>query len=169
MDYIRIKCLTLFQKGVCPINPLVSPWNRSSFLWQKYVKYFPAYLRSRKELHSSVFEELYEHRFFFKKIIQQIINGTHYNLDIHQYSHTKCYWTTFPCHHLPLISKISKRKTGAIKYAQALKDGKISENICFLFDEFFYKICEEYFGGELNGSDEYGELYKGIVCFMIVV
>ena len=75
----------------------------------------------------------------------------------------------FPCHLLPLISKISKRKTGAIKYAQALKDAKISENICFLFDEFFYKICEEYFGGELNGSDDYGELYKGIVCFMIVV
>ena len=73
MDYIRIKCLTLFQKGVCPINPLVSPWNRLSFLWQKYVKYFPAYLRSRKELHSSVFEELYEHRLFLKKIIQQII------------------------------------------------------------------------------------------------
>ena len=27
---------------------------------------------------------------------------------------------------------------------------------------------EEYFGGELIGSDENGELYKGIVCFMVV-
>ena len=27
----------------------------------------PAYLQSRKELHSSVFEEIHEHRFFLKK------------------------------------------------------------------------------------------------------
>ena len=32
----------------------------------------------------------------------------------------------------------------------------------------YLQICEEYFGGELIGSDENGELYKEIACFMIV-
>ena len=44
----------------------------------------------------------------------------------------------------------------------------MSEDICLLFDEMYLQKCEEYFGGELIGSDENGELYKGIVCFMIV-
>ena len=67
------------------------------------------------------------------------------------------------------IKKIGKGKIDAIKYAQALKkDGKISEDICLLFDEMYLQKCEEYFGGELIGSDENGELYKEIVCFMIV-
>ena len=40
--------------------------------------------------------------------------------------------------------------------------------ICLLFDEMYLQKCEEYFGGELIGSDENGELYKEIVCFMMV-
>ena len=55
-----------------------------------YLENFPAYLQSRKELHSSVFEEIHEHRFFLKKFIQPILYGAHYYLDIHQYSLTKC-------------------------------------------------------------------------------
>ena len=74
----------------------------------------------------------------------------------------------FPLPYLPLLSKIIKRKTGAIKYAQALKkNGKISEDICLLLDEMHLQKCEEYFGGELTGSDKSEELDKGIVCFMI--
>ena len=67
-----------------------------------------------------------------------------------------------------LKKKIGKEKIDVIKYAQALKDGKISEAICLLFDEMYLQKCEEYFGGGLIGSDENGELYKEIVCFMIV-
>ena len=74
----------------------------------------------------------------------------------------------FPLPSLPLLSKIIKRKTGAIKYAQALKkNGKISEDICLLLDEMHLRKCEEYFGGELTGSDKSEELDKGIVCFMM--
>ena len=73
----------------------------------------------------------------------------------------------FPLPSLSLLSKFIKRKIDAIKYAQALeKDRKISENICFLFDEMYLQKCEEYFRGELIGSDENRELDKGIVCFM---
>ena len=76
----------------------------------------------------------------------------------------------FPLPSLSLLSKISKGKITSIKYAIALKkDGKISEDICFLFDEMYLQKCEEYFGDELIGSDENGELYKEIVCFMTVL
>ena len=76
----------------------------------------------------------------------------------------------FPLPSLSLLSKISKGKITSIKYAIALKkDGKISEDICLLFDEMYLQKCEEYFGDELIGSDENGELYKEIVCFMTVL
>ena len=47
----------------------------------------------------------------------------------------------FPLPSLSLLSKIIKRKIDAIKYAQALKDGKISEDICLLFDEKHLQKC----------------------------
>ena len=40
------------------------------------LKNVSAYLQSRKELHSSVFEEIHEHRFFLKKeFVQPILYG----------------------------------------------------------------------------------------------
>ena len=47
------------------------------------------------------------------------------------------------------------------------KDGKISKDIYLLFDKMYLQICEEYFGGELIGSNENGELDNGIACFLI--
>ena len=38
VDCIRIRCPTFFQRGTCPITPMVSPWKRLSFVSQKYVK-----------------------------------------------------------------------------------------------------------------------------------
>ena len=48
-----------------------------------------------------------------------------------------------------------------------MKDGNISEDKSLSFDEMYLQKSEEYFGGELIGSDKNGELDKGIVCFMI--
>ena len=51
-----------------------------------------------------------------------------------------------------------------MKWAEMLRnDGKISDNICLLFDEMYLQKCEEYFGGEMMGSNDAGELYKGLV------
>ena len=75
----------------------------------------------------------------------------------------------FPLLSLSLLSKISKAKFDTIKYTQALKKGgKKSEDICLLLDEMYLQKCEEYFGGELVGSEENEELYKGIFCFMMI-
>ena len=64
---------------------------------------------------------------------------------------------------MSLLSEISKLKIEALK-----KDGKISEDICLLFDEMYLQKCDKCFGGEQIGSDENVELYKGIACCMIV-
>ena len=37
-DCIRITCPTFFQRGACPITPMVSPWKKLSFVSQKHVK-----------------------------------------------------------------------------------------------------------------------------------
>ena len=37
-----------------------------------------------------------------------------------------------------------------------------------IFDEMYLQKSQEYFGGETIGCDDEGELYTGIVCFMIV-
>ena len=79
---------------------------RDCFLSLKsMLKNFSAFLQLRIELHSSVFEEIHEHRF-----IQQILYGTHYYLDIHQYSQTKHYWKTFPYHLCLYEAKLVKEK-----------------------------------------------------------
>ena len=36
------------------------------------------------------------------------------------------------------------------------------------FDEIYLQKCEEYFGGETFGVDERGEIFKGMLSFMLV-
>ena len=57
----------------------------------------------------------------------------------------------------------------AAKWPKLLKDeGKISSDTCLIFDEMYLQKCEEYTGGQLIGAAINGELYKGIVSFMII-
>ena len=119
-------------------------------------KNFPAYLQSRKELYSSVFEELYEHR-LKKRIYSASIIRYALLLRDTSIQSNKMLLEDFPLPSLSLLSKISKGKIETIKYAQALKkDGKISEDICLLFDGMCLQKCKEYFGGKLIGSDKNG-------------
>ena len=45
--------------------------------------------------------------------------------------------------------------------------GKISSDVC-LFDEMYLQKCEEYFFCDLVDRNNEGELYKRLVCFIIV-
>ena len=54
----------------------------------------------------------------------------------------------FPLPSLSLLQKISSGATDALKCAQILKrKGKISGNLCLLFNELFPQKCEKYFPG----------------------
>ena len=41
-------------------------------------------------------------------------------------------------------------------------------DVILLFDEIYLQKCEEYCCGESIGTDSKNNLYKGMVCFMIV-
>ena len=74
-----------------------------------------------------------------------------------------------PLPSISLLKKITSGNIDALSCAKHLKlEGKISQDIWLIFDEMYLQKCEEYFVGEMIGSDESGELYNGIVCFMIV-
>ena len=54
----------------------------------------------------------------------------------------------FPLPSISLLQKISSGATDALKCAQILKKkGKISENLCLLFNELSPQKCEKYFAG----------------------
>ena len=75
----------------------------------------------------------------------------------------------FPLPSLSLLQKISSGHINAVKCANALRiEGNISENVRQVFDEMYSQKSQEYFGGEMIGCDDEGEVYKSIVCFMIV-
>ena len=73
---------------------------------------------------------------------------------------------------LPSLSLLRKIVTGdidAAKSAKLLKEyEKISSDVCLIFDDMYLQKCEEYMGGQLIDAATNGELYKGIVSFMII-
>ena len=75
----------------------------------------------------------------------------------------------FRLHSLSLLRKIVTGVIDATKSPKLLKDDeKISSDVCLIFDEMYLQKCEEYTGGQLIGAATNGELYKGIVSFMII-
>ena len=48
-----------------------------------------------------------------------------------------------------------------------LEQGEISRDIIIMFDEMYLQKCTQYHGGTYEGANEEGELYKGVVVFMI--
>ena len=102
------------------------------------LKNVPAYLQSRKELHSSVFEETDKPRIFLEIIYSANIIWCTLLLRYTSIQSYRMLLEDFPLPPLSLLSKLIKRKVDAIKYVQALKkDGQISEDICLLFDEMY--------------------------------
>ena len=75
----------------------------------------------------------------------------------------------FPLASLSLLHKISSDTVDAVRCGQTLRnEGKIFNDVCLMFDEMYLQKREEYFAGDLVGCNSKGELYKRLVCFMIV-
>ena len=70
---------------------------------------------------------------------------------------------------LPSLSVISKLKSGGIEALIAIKNnGSIFEDIIILFDEIYLQQCDQYSGRKAAGSDANGNLFTGIVCYMVI-
>eukprot|EP00912_Choanoflagellata_sp_UC4_P001354 UC4_evm1s837 len=74
---------------------------------------------------------------------------------------------------LPSLSMLKKIVAGDLDPAKVLKfligAGAITKDVTLMYDEVFLSCMEEYSSGVVVGSDaETGELFKGILTFMIV-
>ena len=164
---LRVK---LFYKG----SPLPLPaWftkGRNAKLTSKsMLQNFIPYIKEEVEKHGSVLEEVHMVKYQTRPMYSA--NLLRYALSL-RYSSLCTYKLLLEEFKLPSISflrKITSGKIDALASAEALKNNKsISEDVILLFDEVYLQKCEEYVSGETFGSDENGELYKGMVCFMIV-
>ena len=120
---------------------------------------FPVYLRAYADNHSSIFEELLQYRFKKKPIYSAIIIGCSLLLRYTSIQSYKVLLQDFP---LPSLSFLQKISSGC-KTCEY-----VSEDVCLIFDEMYLQKSQEYFGEEMIGCDNEGELYKGIFCFFIV-
>ena len=74
-----------------------------------------------------------------------------------------------PLPSLSFLQKITSGSIDAIKAAKLLlKNNSISGDCVMLIDEMYLQKSVEYHSGDLMGQDEDGNLFKGIVLFMIV-
>ena len=71
----------------------------------------------------------------------------------------------------PSISLLNKLQAGGLDAVKSVKylleKGEISRDIVLMFDEMYLQKCTQYHGGIYEGANEDGELYKGVVVFMI--
>ena len=73
---------------------------------------------------------------------------------------------------LPSDSVLSSLKRGNIDCVKALEvlldRGEVDHDIALLIDEMHLQQSSQYDGGDLIGQNTDGELYKGILCYMVV-
>ena len=75
----------------------------------------------------------------------------------------------FPLPSILLLNKIQQGGVNSIKALKILREnGKISNDCILMVDEIYLEKATQYHGGEYVGADDEGNLYKGIVAFMIV-
>ena len=73
---------------------------------------------------------------------------------------------------LPSISLLNKIQQGGVNSIKTLKifleSGQILNDCMLMVDEICLEKATQYHSGEYDGADDGGNLYKGIVVFMIV-
>ena len=143
----------LFFKG-CPV-PLPQWFRQGSdcFLTRKsMLENFPVYLRIYADNHSSVFEELLQYRFTKKPIYSPNIIRYNMLLRCTSIQSYKVLLQDFQLPSLSLLQKFSSGTIDAVKCTNALRiGGKISEDVCMIFDKMYLQKSQEYFG---EGGDD---------------
>ena len=70
---------------------------------------------------------------------------------------------------ISLLNKIQQGGVDSLKILKVLcEKGEISTDLILMVDEMYLQKAALYHTGEYVGADEEGNLYKGIVAFMVV-
>lgn len=160
----------LFYKSLPLPLPQWFRYGRNCKLTHKsMLENFSTYIRTEGEDNASIFDELRELKFQKRPIYSAKI--IRYALLL-RYSSIQAYkmlLDEFPLPSLSLLEKISQGGVDPIKSAKLLLEKeKISKDVVLMIDEMYLQKSAEYCGGELIGCDEDGNLFKGLVGFMIV-
>ena len=129
----------------------------------------PVYVESYIENIFPIFDELQKHMFTKKPVYSAEMVRYALLLGCTSIQSYRMLLEHFPLPSLSLLHKISSGTIDAVKCAQTLgNQGNVSSDVCLMFDEMYLEKCEGYFAEDLEGCNSEGELYKGLVCFMIV-
>jgi hypothetical protein len=134
---------------------------------------FPAYIRNVAiDNHNELLDELNK-RQFFKPKGRPPYSAAMIRYALHlRYTSFQAYKQLLEKLPLPSISLLNKIQQGGVNSIKALKilreNGKISNNCILMVDEMYLQKAAQYQGGEYVGADDEGNLYKGIVAFMVV-
>ena len=129
---------------------------------------FPSYLELQTQ-NFSIFDELRKRQFKKSQIYSSEIIQYALLLRYTSFQSYKLLLDEFSLPSISLLNKIKEGNIDALKAAKLLlENSSISKDILVLFDEMYLQKYVEYCGGEFFGSNISNELYKSIVCFMII-
>ena len=139
---------------------------------------FPPYLKKVAEEKSnedgsmSILEELEQRKHFKPKGRPPYSAAVIRYALLLRYTSAQAYRTLLKQFPLPSFSLLNKIQKGGVDSIKALKrlreEDKISEDLVLMADEMYLQMGSEYTGGDFIGADKDGNLYKGIVTFMVV-
>ena len=125
-----------------------------------------------EELGSEVLLELNRLRFYKPQGRPQYSNNVLKFALMQRYTSRQAYEMLLEELPLPSLSYLKSLAEGGVEPVQALKlkleKEKVSSDCVLLLDEIHLQKDAEYHGGEMFGVDKEGELYTGVVSFMIV-
>lgn len=133
----------------------------------------PAYIKNTAiDNHNSILEELKE-RSFYHPLGRPPFSAELLRYALHlRYTSLQAYTQILERFPMPSISLLRKIQQGGIDSVKALKllreNNRISFDCIMMVDEMYLQKSTSYSGGSYVGADEDGNLYKGIVAFMIV-
>ena len=135
---------------------------------------FPSYIRNfidMKKLPDDILSELELIR--YKKPVDRpkySVNMLRYALLL-RYTSVQAYKLLLQQFPLPSLSLLKKLTEGGIEPLKAakvlLEQGDIGTDVVLLLDEVYLQKDSQYQDGELVGADNEGNLYKGVMTFMI--
>ena len=136
---------------------------------------FPTYIKNYKESNGTTYNILDElQNIRYKKPVDQPKYSTsllQFAL-ILRYTSSQAYSIILKKFPFPSFSLLKGLSHGDIAPLKALKllleQKKIDKDIVLLLDEMYLQKSVQYHSGKLVGSDEEGNLYKGILTFLIV-
>ena len=133
---------------------------------------FPVYLKSKGTEINTILTELNEIKHYKPQGRPTYSSSMIQYALLLRYTSAQSYKLLLDQLPLPSFSLLRKIQSGgfdAIKAIQLLLKKEIVSSDCVLLvDEMFLEKCVQYHGGKYVGEDEDGNIFKGIVVFMIV-